>query len=65
MENNNDYKQLLFELYKHKNIDIIVADVLICLVFFIVNSNEKYVDIDIFNNSKSICYDKTSVLRFL
>jgi len=63
--NTNNYKQQLFKFYKHENINTIAKDVLIGLVFYIANTNDKYANIDIFSSSKSICYDKTSILRFI
>ena len=60
--NNENYKNLLFEYYKSKDVDMIANNILLGLVFYISNTNDKYIEIDILMNKKSICYNKYSIL---
>ena len=62
---NKNYKAELFNLYKHSMLAPIVHNIIIGLTFYIVNTNEKYHNIDIFKNKKSICYQKVSILDFI
>lgn len=62
---NKNYKQELFKHYKHSMISPIVNDIIIGLTFYIVNTSDEYQNVDIFQNKKSICYEKVSILDFI
>lgn len=62
---NDDYRNLLFEHYKHNRISIIVHDVLIGLVLYVATINERYWRLDIFRDKKSICAQQVTIMNFL
>ena len=62
---NINYMNILFDYYKHKNLNIIIDDILIGFVFYIANTTLKYNNIDIFHNKQSICYEKMSIFEIL
>lgn len=53
---NENYKQELNKLYKDREFDDLINDIIIGYVFFIVNTDDKNRGEDIFKNKKSICY---------
>lgn len=54
--NNPNYKQELAKLYKGRDFDDLINDIIIGYVFFVVNTDDKNKGEDIFKNKKSICY---------
>ncbi len=60
-----NYRAIIFDCYKNTNESIIVYNILLGLVFYMANTNDKYRDIDILADKKSICYDINSILNFL
>lgn len=62
---NYNYKKILFEYYKHTNIEWIVNDIIIGLMFYISNIIEEFNNIDIFNNKQSILYGNTFILDLI
>lgn len=65
LNSNREYINRLFELYQHNDLNKIVDDILIGLVFYISNTTDKFFRLDIFNDKKSICYNKMSILNFI
>lgn len=53
---NENYKKELNKLYKDRDFDDLINDILIGYVFFVVNTDDKNKGEDIFKNKKSICY---------
>ena len=58
IRNFTDYKMRLIELFKTLNYKSLIDDLIIGYVIFVANLNEKYKDIDIFKDKRSICYIK-------
>lgn len=54
--NNPNYKQELAKLYKGRDFDDLINDIIIGYVFFVVSTDDKNKGEDIFKNKKSICY---------
>lgn len=59
---NIEYQKVLFEYYKHNNIDSIGYDILIGLILYISSINEEFKDIDILKDKQSIIYGETFIL---
>lgn len=53
---NENYKNELNKLYKDREFDDLINDIIIGYVFFTVNTDDKNRGEDIFKNKKSICY---------
>lgn len=53
---NDNYKNELNKLYKDREFDDLINDIIIGYVFFTVNTDDKNRGEDIFKNKKSICY---------
>lgn len=53
---NDNYKKELNKLYKDREFDDLINDIIIGYVFFTVNTDDKNRGEDIFKNKKSICY---------
>lgn len=53
---NENYKNELEKLYKGRDFDDVVNDIIIGYVFYVVNTNEKNKGENIFKSKKSICY---------
>lgn len=53
---NDNYKKELNKLYKDREFDDLINDIIIGYVFFTVNTDDKNKGEDIFKNKKSICY---------
>ncbi len=65
VQNNGEYANILFDYYKSTNLNKIIDDILIGLVFYVANTTERFCRLDIFNDKKSICYNKMSILNFI
>lgn len=59
---NKNYKQALCKHYNHNNIDAIVYDIFIGLVLYIASAFDDFVDVDIINDNRSVCYEERFVL---
>ena len=53
------------DFYKHNNIDQIVYDLVIGFVFYLTETKERFNNIDIFMDTKSICYSPVSVIDLI
>ena len=62
---NENYKQELFKHYKHKMLSPILYDTIVGLTFYIAMTSDKYQDIDIFQDKRSICYHTQTILDFI
>lgn len=65
IHNNPNYKAVLYEYYKTPNIDFVISQILIGLVFYIANTTDRYARLDIFNDKKSICHNEMTLLNFI
>lgn len=63
--NNKVYQQVLFEHYKHQNIDIIVYDILIGLVMYISSIIDEFREVNILRDKRSICYGQVFILELV
>lgn len=62
---NTEYKQILFEHYKHNNLDAIVYDILIGLVLYTSTISDEFENVDILQDKKSICYGEIFILDLI
>ncbi|MBQ7797820.1 MAG: hypothetical protein IJ371_01710 [Clostridia bacterium] len=62
---NKDYSTILFEYYKHNNLDWIARDILIGLVLYISTISEEFEDIDIIKDEQSILYGESFILELI
>jgi len=62
---NVSYQQVLFEYYKHNNLDWIVRDILIGFVLYISTLSDEFKDIDILKDEQSICYGEVFILDLI
>ena len=62
---NLNYKTELFKHYKHTMISPILYDVIVGLTFYIASTSDKYQDVDIFKDKKSVCCGVCSILNFI
>lgn len=62
---NIGYQKILFEYYKHSNLDWIVRDILIGLVLYTSTLSDEFKNIDIFNSKQSIVYGEVFILDLI
>ena len=62
---NVEYQKVVFEYYKHNNIDWIARDILIGFVLYISGISAEFKDVDILNDKKSILYGETFILELI
>ena len=65
LKSNQNYLNQLNIFYKNKTLSDIVKDIVIGYTFFLGKAYPKYNQIDIFKNTKSICYSPISVIDIL
>lgn len=59
---NREYAKILFEYYRHNNIDTIVYDILIGFVLYISTISDEFKNIDILRDKQSIIYGEIFIL---
>lgn len=62
---NPDYLKILFEYYRHDDIEPIVYDILIGFVLYISMSTDEFKDIDILRDKQSILYGEEFILDLI
>ena len=62
---NSEYQKVLFEYYKHTNLDWIVRDILIGFVLYITTLSDEFNNIDILSNEQSIIYGEVFILDLI
>lgn len=65
IQNNQNYKLEIENLYHDKNWNSIIEDIVIGYVFFVSNTVTVYNNVDILSNKKSICYSPISILDII
>lgn len=65
IEDNKLYKNRLSELFLNKDYTILIGDILIGYVLYLTPHINKYTGADVFSDSRSICYSKTSILDWI
>lgn len=59
---NPTYNKELLKLYKIKNVEDIVENLIIGYVFYLVNKDKTNLNVDIFKNKKSVCYTQAPTI---
>ena len=62
---NPDYLKILFEYYKHNDIEPIVYDILIGFTLYVSLLSDEYKDINILKDKRSILYGETFILDLI
>ena len=62
---NPDYLKILFEYYRHDDIEPIVYDILIGFVLYISMSTDEFKNIDILRDKQSILYGEEFILDLI
>ena len=63
--NNIDYQKVLFEYYRHNNLDWITRDILIGFILYISTLSEDFKNIDILKDKQSILYGEIFILDLI
>lgn len=65
LERNPQYKNRLFELFGKSEINVMIDNVLIGYVMYLTPHINKFTGADVFNDKRSICYTKFSILDII
>ncbi len=60
-----EYQKVLFEYYRHNNVEWITRDILIGLVLYISTLSAEFKDVDILKSKQSICYGDVFILDLI